>query len=198
VKAIGDKTESSFTIIEGSTPSMLATPEMTVESTSYNTLKIAWKVVPNVTQYILEKKILDSDPFTELAKLEATKTEYADVSLKEKTNYTYRLKAYGDKTESEPVSVKAQTSAILATEQEISEGITVFPNPTHTQVKVRFAQPTTGTLTITDVRGIQHFQEEIKKITEKEISLSNYQKGVYFINLKTSEGGVVRKLVIGD
>jgi hypothetical protein len=198
VKAIGDKTESSFIIIEGKTPAMLATPEMTVESTSYNTLKIVWKAVPNVTQYILEKKILDSDPFTELAKLEATKTEYTDVSLKEKTNYTYRLKAYGDKTESESVTVKAQTAAILATEQEISEGIIVFPNPTHTQVKLKFTQPTTGTLTITDVRGIQHFQEEIKKITEKEISLSNYQKGVYFINLKTLEGGIVRKLVVGD
>ena len=196
VKAFGDKTESSYVSIDGKTTAILATPEMTVIPTSYDALKVSWKAVSNVTQYILERRILDTEPFVEIAKLDATKTEYADISLKEKTNYTYRLKAFGDRTESEFTIVKSQTTAILATEQEILDGIKLFPNPSHTQVTLRFAQPTSGTLTITDLRGVKYLQEDIKKITEKEISLHNYQKGVYFVSLRGLEGVFVKKLVI--
>jgi hypothetical protein len=198
IKAFGDKTESSYVSIEGKTTAILATPEMTVIPTSYDALKVSWKAVPNVTQYILERRILDSEPFIEIAKFDATKTEYADISLKEKTNYTYRMKAYGDRTESDFVVVKSQTTAILATEQEILDGINLFPNPSHTQVTLRFAQPMSGTLTITDLRGVKCFQEEIKKITEKEIPLHNYQKGVYFVSFRGLEGVFVRKLVVGE
>ena len=196
IKAFGDKTESIYTSVDGKTTAILSTPEMTVIPTSYDALKVSWKTVPNVTQYILERRILDTDPFVEVAKLDATKTEYADLGLKEKTNYTYRLKAYGDKTESEFIIVKAQTTAILATGQELLGGVTLFPNPSHTQITLRFAQPISGTLTITDLRGVKYFQEEIKKITEKEISLNNYQKGVYLVSLKGLDGVFVRKLVV--
>jgi hypothetical protein len=196
IKAFGDKTESSYTSIDGKTTAILATPEMTVIPTSYDALKVLWKAVPNVTQYILERRILDSEPFAEIAKLDAIKTEYADISLKEKTNYTYRMKAYGDRTESEFVVVKSQTTAILATEQEILDGINLFPNPSQTQVILRFTQPMSGTLTITDLRGVKYFQEEVKKVTEKEIPLNHYQKGVYFVSFRGLEGFFVRKLIV--
>ena len=196
VKAFGDKTESSYVNVDGKTTAILATPEMTVIPTSFDALKVLWKTVPNVTQYILERRILDTEPFVEIAKLDATKTEYPDLGLKEKTNYTYRMKAYGDRTESEFIVVKAQTTAILATEQEIMSGVDLFPNPSHTQITLRFSQPISGVLTITDLRGVKYFQEEIKKTTEKEIPLNNYQKGVYFVSLKGLDGVFVRKLVV--
>lgn len=198
IKALGDKTESSYVSIDGKTTAVLTTPEMTVIPTSYDALKVSWKAVPNVTQYILERRLLDSEPYIEIVKLEATKTEYADVSLKEKTDYTYRLKAYGDRTESEFVIVKAQTTAILATQQEILDGINLFPNPSHTQITLRFSQPMSGTLMITDLRGMKYFQEEIKKVTEKEIPLNNFQKGVYFVSFRGLDGFFVRKLIVGD
>ena len=196
VKAFGDKTESSYVNVDGKTTAILATPEMTIIPTSFDALKVLWKTVPNVTQYILERRILETEPFVEIAKLDATKTEYADLGLKDKTNYTYRMKAYGDRTESEFIVVKAQTTAILATEQEVSGGVNLFPNPSHTQITLKFTQPISGTLTITDLRGVKYFQEEIKKITEKEISLNNYQKGVYLVSLKGLDGVFVRKLIV--
>ena len=196
IKAFGDKTESSYVGVDGKTTAILTTPEMSVVPTSYNTLKVAWKIVPNVTQYILERRILDTESFMEITKLDATKTEYIDSGLKEKTNYTYRMKAYGDRTESEFISVKAQTTAILANEQEILEGVNLFPNPSHTQITLKFTQPISGTLTITDLRGIKYFQEELKKITEKEIPLNNYQKGLYIVSLRGPQGFFVKKLVV--
>ena len=196
VKAFGDKTESSYVNVDGKTTAILATPEMTIIPTSFDALKVLWKTVPNVTQYILERRILETEPFVEIAKLDATKTEYADLGLKDKTNYTYRMKAYGDRTESEFIVVKAQTTAILATEQEVLGGTNLYPNPSHTQITLKFTQPISGTLTITDLRGVRYFQEEIKKITEKEIPLNNYQKGVYLVSLKGLDGVFVRKLIV--
>ena len=75
-------------------------------------------------------------------------------------------------------------------------GVDLFPNPSHTQITLRFSQPISGVLTITDLRGVKYFQEEIKKTTEKEIPLNNYQKGVYFVSLKGLDGVFVRKLVV--
>ena len=196
IKAIGGINESLIVSIEGTTPSLLTIPELTITSTSYDALKIAWKPVLNATQYILEKKNSEIEDYKELAKLDASKTEFADISLKEKTTYFYRLKAYGDKTESDFVTAKGITATILANQQEIFGTFEMFPNPSHTQVTIRFSKPMTGQIGIVDLRGMEIFSKEVSKNTESIIQLSNYQSGSYILIFKNQDGMFSKKLII--
>ena len=196
LKAIGEKSESQFINIDGTTPAMLTTPEMTVIPTSFDALKISWKPVQSVTHYILERKLTETDSYKELVKLDASKSEYADISLKEKTNYFYRLKAYGDKTESDFATIKAQTATILQNEQEIFGIFELFPNPAQSQVTLRFSKPMSGQINIVDLLGTQIFKKDVLKNTELVIFLNNYQSGIYMLSFKNGDGIFSKKLVI--
>ncbi len=196
VKALNDKSESPFVTAENKTPDLLATPEMTVSTASYDALKISWKAVPNVTQYFLERRLNQTEVFKELVKLDASKTEYNDTQLKEKSTYFYQIKAFGDKTESEFASAKGTTATILRTEDELLESVNLFPNPTNSEITLKFSASMSGFVSIVDLRGGAYFQEEIKKVNEIKIPLLNYSKGIYFVNFKNEEGSFSKKIVI--
>jgi hypothetical protein len=196
IKAIGNQTESLSISVEGTTPSLLSNPELTITSTSYDALKIAWKTIPNVTQYVLEKKNAESDEYKELTKLDASKTEYVDMSLKDKTTYFYRLKAYGDKTESNFATAKGITATILENEQEVFGTFELFPNPSNTQVTLRFSKSMSGQISLVDLRGIEIFSKEISKNLECIILLNSYQSGIYILIFKNQDGIFSKKLIV--
>ncbi len=196
IKAVGGLTESLPLTVEATTPSLLSIPELTITSTSFDALKIAWKPIPNATQYILEKKNSESEDYIELTKLDASKTEYADISLKGKTTYFYRLKAYGDKTESNFITAKGTTATILANEQEIFGVFELFPNPSNTQVMLRFSKPTTGQVKIIDLRGTEIFSKDITKTNELVIQLNYYQSGSYILIFQNNDVLFSKKLII--
>ncbi len=196
IKAIGGITESLWATVEGTTPTLLSIPELTITSTSYDALKITWKPSPNATQYILEKKNAESEEYKELAKLEASVTEFADVALKEKSTYFYRLKAYGDKTESDFSTAKGTTATILENEEEIFGSFELFPNPSNTQITLRFSKPMSGQISLIDLRGIEIFSKDILSVYELIIQLNSYQSGSYIFNFKNKEGMFSKKLII--
>ena len=196
LKAFGSNTESDFGTSQRSTNAKLTKPEFTVNALSFESLKISWKAVPKATYYVLERKLLATDSFKELVKLDTTKTEYIDLSLKDNTLYYYRLKALGDNTESDYGTAQASTMIILGIEMDIQDSFTLFPNPSNTQIIIRFKQPITGKLSIIKLNGSIYFEEELIKVSEKTISLNNYLRGVYFVVLKSNDNILTKKLVI--
>ena len=196
IKAVGGITESLLLTTEGTTPNLLSTIELIITSPSFDALKIAWKPIQNATQYVLEKKNFEIEDYKELAKLDASKTEFVDVSLKEKTTYFYRLKAYGDKTESEFSMAKGTTATILQNEQEIFGAFELFPNPSHTQVTLRFSKPMTGEINIIDLNGKEVFRKDILKSNETTIQLNNYQSGSYIFIFKNERGILHEKIIV--
>jgi len=196
LKAYGNKTESNFATAKGITPAMLTTPEMMVVPISYNTLKVSWKPAQNVVQYVLERKLLETDDYKELLRLDSTKIEYVDISLKDKTSYFYRLKAYGNKTESNFATAKGTTPVILQNEQEIFAVFELFPNPAQTQITLRFSKPMSGQINMVDLRGVEIFKKDILKNTELIIQLDDYYLGTYILSFKNEDGIFTKKLVI--
>ncbi|MDZ7896650.1 MAG: hypothetical protein U5N85_01285 [Arcicella sp.] len=49
--------------------------------------------------------------------------------MKDNTTYYYRLKAFGDKTESDMAVAQANTAQILALEEDLTNIFTIYPNP---------------------------------------------------------------------
>lgn len=117
--------------IEVTTPALLAKPELSSIILYYNSLKISWKPILGAISYQLDRKIANED-YKKMATFDGKVIEFLETDLKENTLYTYRLKAFGDKTESIESEISSQTPAILQT-PEISSDII-----THESIKLQW------------------------------------------------------------
>ena len=196
LKALGDKTESDFAVAENITPQKLILPELSIIAMSYQSLKISWKAIPKATFYILEKKASLNDSYKELAKLGADKIIYSDSLLKENSTYYYRLKAFGEKTESDVAVAQGNTSQILILEEDLTDIFTIYPNPTSTEIHLKFTKLTSGKIQVFNVLGNIFYEVELKNKMGLNIDISNFQKGVYFLKFKDFSGEVVRKILV--
>jgi Secretion system C-terminal sorting domain/Carbohydrate esterase, sialic acid-specific acetylesterase/Fibronectin type III domain len=112
-------------------PSLLTSPELSSTVLFYNSLKINWKTITGATSYILERKTA-TENYKQIASLDGKVTEWLEKDLKENTTYTYRLKAFGDKTESLESTISVNTSAVLSTPELTTDQIT------HESVRVKW------------------------------------------------------------
>ena len=131
IKALGDKTESPSIIAESKTPALLIKPELSSTILNYNSFKISWKPVLGTISYQLERKT-GNEPYKKIATLDNKITEFIEKDLKETTSYTYRLKAFGDKTESLESEITVQTLAVLATPELLQD------NMNHESIKLKW------------------------------------------------------------
>ena len=196
LKAFGINTESDYATLKVTTATKLNTPTISTEVLSYKSIKITWQAVLNATEYSLERKSLLDDTYIIIA-AKVIGTSYTDDNLQGNTTYTYRLKAVGFKTESDYVTTQATTASVLGFEEEIGVNVfSLFPNPSKSQVTVRFKNITHGTLSIRNLSGQTIFEEEIKNTQEKNIPLYQYATGLYLVMIKNEHGSLVKKLII--
>lgn len=123
IKAIGVKTESVSVTVQATTPALLSKPDLSVSVVFYNALKINWKTINGASSYSLERKT-GIETYQTIATLKPTETEWSDKELKDNTLYTYRIKAFGDKTESLETVATGQTPAKLTTPTLVADNIT--------------------------------------------------------------------------
>ncbi len=88
VKAITNEATGSY---KGVAVKYLKAPDATVTNTGSG-VKISWKKIPGATQYYLYRKAGNATSWTRIAKI--TGTSYVDKNVKNKTKYTYTVKAY--------------------------------------------------------------------------------------------------------
>ncbi len=158
-------------------PSLLTKPELSSTVLFYNSLKINWKVIQEALFYILERKT-GTDDFKRIAMLDGKITEWLEKDLKENTTYTYRLKAFSDKTESLESTISASTSAVLVMPEITADQVThesirlkwkVIPNAT----KYVLERQTEGEVTFTKILETNTLLENI------DIKLKSNQKYSY-------------------
>ncbi len=114
IQALNETISSDFAIIAIKTPSMLEKPILNIEIISTSVLKIKWNTISNATSYILERKSGADTDFIIIQTLANNVSEFTDTNLKANTLYSYRIKAFGDKTASQETISNAQTPIILA------------------------------------------------------------------------------------
>lgn len=115
LKALGDRTESLFGTATVQTPALLTTPVLSATVVYNNALRIGWEGVPNATGYRLERKATTETDYRVLGTFGAAVRSVSDTLLVPGTTYLYRLKAFGDRTESPVGSLSIATPARLAT-----------------------------------------------------------------------------------
>ena len=114
--------ESTSDSIEVSTPALLAKPELSSTVLFYNAVKVNWKSIKGTISYQLERKS-GAENYKKIATFDNTIAEFVDKDLKENTVYYYRLKAFGDKTESDEAEISIQTSSILQTPEIVEQTV---------------------------------------------------------------------------
>lgn len=122
IKANGNNVTSQGQI-DIKTPALLSSPELTSTILYYNSLKINWKAIAGANLYKLERKS-GAESFKEIVSLDNKNIEFLDKNLKDNTEYTYRLKAFGDKTESLENTINIKTPALLPTPELSIESLT--------------------------------------------------------------------------
>lgn len=80
-------------------------------------------------------------------------------------------------------------------ENERFAKINIFPNPNSGifNIRIQTEQPTDVNLNITNILGQSVYQEELSKVSllNKKISLSNFEKGLYFVNVEGKNGKAI-------
>lgn len=77
---------------------------------------------------------------------------------------------------------------------DFSTVLTIYPNPVSSDLMIEKNQDSPGQLFLYDLAGHQILSETINK--KKEISVSNYNPGIYFLKVKTGQHTLVKKIII--
>jgi hypothetical protein len=108
--------------------------------------------------------------------------------------FAVRVTSNGCSAVSDPV--------VLTAIEEVAKpfGLSLYPNPVHTSVKVIYSEPSKAAveMLITDVAGkvVQTISVQKRGLTiEQEIDLKALASGIYFLQINSSEGRIVRPFV---
>ena len=89
-------------------------------------------------------------------------------------------------------NVSLQVIGLKETKEEIN--LVLFPNPATNLVSIK-TDAFIGRISIQDIAGRNIEQKEINDEKKCEINISNFAPGIYFIEIETSKGIVVRKII---
>ncbi len=97
-------------------------------------------------------------------------------------------------TPSNPYEISGSVATGLAkTDLNQPEGIKIYPNPTNGIVNLSLEKNNVQQITIFDTAG-NAIINETAQFQNKTIDLSQYQSGVYFISIQTTDGVVTSKI----
>ncbi|WP_439130873.1 sialate O-acetylesterase [Polaribacter sp.] len=83
----------------------------------------------------------------------------------------------------------------LSTNEYKDIGVTIFPNPATNHLKIESAAPISN-LKLYSIRGKLLFNKVLNQTNQYQLNLSNYSKGMYFIEVENSKGKLHSKLII--
>jgi|LauGreDrversion4_2_1035121.scaffolds.fasta_scaffold08487_4 hypothetical protein len=96
-----------------------------------------------------------------------------------------------------PISKNIVTKTCIGIEENLSEQIKVYPNPSKDG---RFTISSTTTnpinINITDILGKTVYSQNLGTISKQVISLNNVQNGVYFIEINNGSSTSIQKLIM--
>ena len=98
---------------------------------------------------------------------------------------------YDDKTS---VGIIDMIDFVVNTEENEIENISIYPNPANDFIKLSAGGGHLSAVRIYNCLGM--LVEEIEvNANEVEINISNYNTGIYFVNIETENGNIVKKIV---
>ena len=98
----------------------------------------------------------------------------------------------GITTERFTVTVKNNTGI----ESIDGEGVSMYPNPTSDFLNIELDKTAGNTIIVTDGSGKVQFTREVSKLTQYQLDVSKYAKGVYLLTITNTNGKQSAKFVV--
>lgn len=160
---------------------------MTLEEDGNNNLVISWEAPQNenASGYnIYVNNELVSENISELS---------YQHPLSETGFYVVEVVAlYDDKSS---VGIVKTIDAELNINENTDVNINIYPNPAKDLVKLSVVSGQQSTVRIYNVLGMMVDEIEMNS-NEIEINVSSYKPGIYFINVETSNGNIIKKMIV--
>ena len=93
------------------------------------------------------------------------------------------------------VGVVKTIDAELNINENTDVSINIYPNPAKDLVKLSVVSGQQSTVRIYNVLGMMVDEIEMNS-NEIEINVSSYKPGIYFINVETSNGNIIKKMIV--
>ena len=195
IKCIGNFTESKTDTISVKTPAFLATPELSSENITHESIKINWKKIINSTKYTLERQAQDETAFQKIFDTDSLLT-FTDSKLKSNLSYSYRLRATSNVSESAYAKIDVKTLSILANQNVVNTKFNIFPNPTKDKLNISFSEPLTGQISLIDLSGKSIFEQKIMKQQNLLFDVSSLKKGIYLVIISSNQELYSQKIIV--
>ena len=167
-------------------PKLDAPQNVKANAISTSSIIVTWDVVENATSY----NVYRNDELVENVR----GTSYMDEELEYNTEYCYSIKAINDDVMSdysEEVCVKTLGEGV----EELASALNIYPNPVNdklyieTEVEIKEINVYTITGVIVGQQSTDNGQQTLS------IDMSDLNSGVYFVEIKTNEGNIVKRII---
>ena len=166
----------------------ISVPE-NIEATalSASTVSLSWDAVEDADSYNVYR---DGDSIANVAN-----PTYTDKDLEYNTEYCYIVTTVRGDEESEESDEECVKTLGESIEELSSSLINIYPNPVENELflatEVRVEE-----IAIYDVYGRQTMSRQVNETTSQQVvEVADLEAGVYFVNIKTENGNVVKRFV---
>ena len=160
---------------------------LTATPTSTSAISLKWDAVENATSYNIyqENEII--------AKVESQETSYSVENLNYNTEYCFEVTAVADDIESEH-SGQACAKTLGESLEEISSSLLLYPNPAENELIIA-TELHVEEIAIYDIYGRTVSQQVNMTTRQQVVDVADLEAGVYFVNIKTDNGNIVKRFV---
>ncbi len=194
-------TSAPSNVLEASTlpatPNVPANFTAVASSTDISQVNLSWDAVTeNVDGYIIEEATSAAGPFSQIAALGATETSFVRTVDSPGQTYFYRIKATNGEVSSE---FSTAVSVVTAIDEALFFGsFNVYPNPSNGifNIELSAEKQEKGLLKIFNTAGKVVFRNTIDSNFNDKFDFTNFEKGLYIIDIETKSYRQIKKLLI--
>jgi len=175
----------------------LPTPtNLTALATSNTQINLVWNDVANESGYRIYRASAFGGTFVLIDSTFANIVSYVNDSLVDNTQYCYKVKAFNLTGESYFSNEVCATTYPNGVESYLkTTQYSVFPNPANDKIIIESKKIIKNeTVSIYSMQGKLLIQQE-KKLEKIEINISNLEKGLYFLKIKSDESITVKCII---
>lgn len=177
----------------------LATPALTAQSGENGKVALAWQQVSGAKEYILERRLGETENFTPVARVGGDILKWNDFPGESSVPITYRLIAANDVAESgTPAYAEVAPTLILGTEEDEAPLFEIFPNPAlrGEEVTVNFARQQTGNISLIGVNGTLLMSRKLPGTAKSSFTVPKQVSGMHLIRFESKGKAFTKKLWI--